>query len=235
MMKSQIQIDTIPAILWGEPGDRLFIAVHGDMSNKEDTPIAILVEEAARQGYQVLSFDLPEHGERKDDAVCEPRQVVDELTKIMSYAHGIANDISLFACSIGAYFAMLAYADEDIKQSLFPSPVVDMKRIIEDMMAASGISAERLRREKQIVAPIKTLDWDYYEYVTAHPVSWDKPTSILYGSEDNLCESEIVSEFAERSGAKLTIMQGGEHWFHTEEQLAFYREWLRNNLEGITK
>ena len=49
--------------LWGEPSDRLFIAVHGNMSSKDDDAIVIFAEEATDKGYQVLSFDLPEHGE----------------------------------------------------------------------------------------------------------------------------------------------------------------------------
>lgn len=37
------------------------------MLNKEDTVIQILAEEALQKGYQVLSFDLPKHGEGKSD------------------------------------------------------------------------------------------------------------------------------------------------------------------------
>lgn len=37
------------------------------MSNKEDEVIKILAENVISKGYQVLSFDLPEHGERKYD------------------------------------------------------------------------------------------------------------------------------------------------------------------------
>ena len=50
---------------YGEVRVKNFIAVHGNMSNKEDAVIQILAEEANQKGYQVLSFDLPEHGERK--------------------------------------------------------------------------------------------------------------------------------------------------------------------------
>lgn len=49
----------------GEIRGKIFIAVHGNMSNKEDAVIQILAEEADRKGYQVLSFDLPEHGEER--------------------------------------------------------------------------------------------------------------------------------------------------------------------------
>ena len=35
-----------------------------------------------------------------------------------------------------------------------------------------------------------------------------------------------IKAFADDIGAGLTIMEQGEHWFHTEEQLQFLREWL---------
>ena len=57
----KINIDNIPAIIWGEKSSKVYIAVHGNMSNKEDKAIQILAEKAANEGYQVLSFDLPEH------------------------------------------------------------------------------------------------------------------------------------------------------------------------------
>ena len=28
------------------------------------------------------------------------------------------------------------------------------------------------------------------------------------------------------TGAELTVMPGGEHWFHTEEQMRFLDEWI---------
>ena len=64
MEKQYLWIEGIPAVLWGAASDKLFIAVHGDQSNKEDDVIAILAEEAANKGCQTLSFDLPEHGIR---------------------------------------------------------------------------------------------------------------------------------------------------------------------------
>ncbi|MDQ0150269.1 putative alpha/beta-fold hydrolase [Eubacterium multiforme] len=66
MIKDRFNINNIPTVLWGEKSKKLFIAVHGNMSNKEDIVIQILAEEALQKGYQVLSFDLPEHGERKN-------------------------------------------------------------------------------------------------------------------------------------------------------------------------
>ena len=63
MKTERIKINDIPSIIWGEKSNKVFIAVHGNMSNKEDEIIKILAEKVVIKGYQVLSFDLPEHGE----------------------------------------------------------------------------------------------------------------------------------------------------------------------------
>lgn len=234
MNTQQIKIEGIPAILWGPDADKLFIAVHGDGSNKMDADITILAQEVVTKGYQLLSFDLPENGERKDEArQLNPQNAIEDLSKIIKYAHSVADDISLYGCSLGAYFSMLAFRDEEIEQALFLSPVVDMKRIINNMMTWFDVSEKRLEREKEIPTPAKTLYWGYYQYVCSHPVRWDKHTAILYGAQDGLCEADYVKSFAKRTQADLTVMANGEHHFHTEQQLAFYRDWLKKKLSAF--
>jgi len=41
MIKQEFKIKDISAILWGNKSDRLFIAVHGNMSNKTDDVIGV--------------------------------------------------------------------------------------------------------------------------------------------------------------------------------------------------
>ena len=232
MERQAVKIKNIPAILWGPASDFLYIAVHGDQSHKEDDAIVIFAEEAVYKGYQVLSFDLPEHGARKEEPrLCKVQNCVADLHAVMEYAHTLSDRISLFGCSIGAYFSMLAYREEPIRQTLFLSPVVDMKRIIQNMMTWFDVSEERLEKEQEIATPVKTLYWDYYQYVLAHPVQWDKPTALLYGEKDNLCEIGYVKAFADHAHADLMIMEDGEHFFHTEEQLAYLRRWLKRKIE----
>lgn len=233
MIRQNLKIENIPAILWGGKSDKLFLAVHGNMSNKADDVISIFAEEAAAIGYAVLSFDLPEHGDRTDEAyACKVQNCIHDLDTIMSYAKQISNNISLFACSMGAYFSLLAYNHEPLKQSMFLSPVVNMEHIINNMMTWFNVSEDRLKTEKEVSTPIgQTLYWDYYSYVKEHPiVNWNSKTSILYGSEDDTCELDVVSAFAERFNCDLQIMQHGEHYFHTEEQLQFFRQWAKKHI-----
>lgn len=219
--------------MWGEKAEKLFIAVHGNMSCKDDTVIALLAEEAAAKGYQVLSFDLPEHGDRKNlPEQCRVQNCVRDLGFIMAYARTLSADISLFGCSMGAYFSLVAYRAVALRQCLFLSPVVSMERVIENMMKWFNVTPQRLEAEGAVSTPVgHTLYWDYYCYVKAHPMDkWNTPTAILYGTADNIVELDVVSAFAKRFDCKLQVLENGEHYFHSEEQLVFYRRWLKENI-----
>ena len=37
---------------------------------------------------------------------------------------------------------------------------------------------------------------------------------------------ETIRDFAKKHHAALTIMEGGEHWFHTQEQMLFLDDWI---------
>jgi alpha-beta hydrolase superfamily lysophospholipase len=110
----------IPAMLWGKQSENLLIAVHGNLSNKEDTVISMLAQKTIAKGYQVLSFDLPMHGERLDEKyACVPENCVTICLVFMSMQSRCIN-IYLFACSMGAYLVCVPIINYDIKQSLFP-------------------------------------------------------------------------------------------------------------------
>ena len=231
MMKTErINIDGIPSIIWGEKSSKVFIAVHGNMSNKEDEVIKILAEKVIGKGYQLLSFDLPEHGERKNDTtyLFKIQNCVKDLKQIIEYAKLNYSEINLWACSMGAYFSLVAYKNEEIKQCLFLSPVVNMKVIIDNMMLWSNTTEEELEEKQEIKTDFgQTLYWDYYKYVKDNPIiNWNKKTYILYGNKDNMQNEDIIKNFSNKFNCDLTILENGEHYFHTEEQLKFYKEWL---------
>lgn len=64
-------------------------------------------------------------------------------------------------------------------------------------------------------------------YVREHPIRWSVPTHILYGEKDNLISLETISKFSNRINASLTVMKNGEHWFHTDEQMEFLDNWIK--------
>ena len=136
-------------------------------------------------------------------------------------------DITLIANSIGAFFCMNAGIDGLIRRAFFISPVVDMEKLICGMMAASGVTEAELKARGVIaIAPGEELSWEYLRYVREHPIRWNAPTEILYGGRDTLSSRETVAAFAEAHGARLTVMETGEHWFHTGEEMRFLDRWI---------
>ena len=136
--------------------------------------------------------------------------------------------IILIANSIGAFFCMNAGIDGMLRKAYFISPIVDMEKLIGDMMLWANVSEEELRDKGVIHTDFgEDLSWDYLCFVREHPIQWSVPTSILYGNNDNLTSLEAVRAFSEQHDAVLTVMENGEHWFHTDEQMKFLDDWIR--------
>lgn len=126
---------------------------------------------------------------------------------------------------------MNALSAVKVEQAFFISPIVDMQELITNMMAATHVTPEELEKQQKIKTSFgETLSWKYLSYVKAHPILWDIPTHILYGDKDTLTSLKTISSFAKRVNASLTIMENGEHWFHTVEQMHFLDNWLKQYL-----
>lgn len=137
--------------------------------------------------------------------------------------------ILMIANSIGAYFTMNALSGKELERALFISPIVNMEKLISDMMMWANVTEPELQDKQKIETSFgETLSWKYLSYVREHPVIWNTPTDILYAERDNLTSYDTISAFAKETNSSLTIMKDGEHWFHTEEQLAFLDNWLRS-------
>ena len=141
--------------------------------------------------------------------------------------HSCCDRLTLIANSIGAYFCLSALDAPIADEAFFISPVVDMEKLIESMMRWANVTARDLEEKREIPTDLgETLSWEYLQYVRSHPAAWRVPTHILYGELDNLTSLETISAFAEKTGTELTVMPGGEHWFHTDEQLRFLDDWI---------
>ena len=137
--------------------------------------------------------------------------------------------ISIIANSIGVYFTMLSLTNKNIEKAFFISPIVDMEKLITDMMVSENITEEELYKKKKIKTSFgEILSWDYLTFARKNPIEWNIPTYILYGENDDLTSYETILNFTNKSKANLTIMRDGEHWFHTDEQIEFLNNWIKN-------
>ena len=195
--------------------NRLILYIHGKGgSAAESRHYVPLFPDCEVVGLDYRTFTPWETGEEIREAVVERKD---------SY-----ESIVLVANSIGAFFSMNAGVDALIRKAYFISPIVDMERLIRDMMTWANVAEEELKAKRVISTSFgERLSWDYLCYVREHPVRWRVPTEILYGRNDNLTSYELIAAFAKEHHAGLTVMEDGEHWFHTDKQMRFLDDWVR--------
>lgn len=227
----KLSIGQVPAILYGTDSENCFLFIHGKQGMKEEAESFARI--AAESGWQVLSIDLPEHGERKwEKDRFNPWCAVPELRMILQYMQRQWTVLGLRANSIGAWFAMQGLNGSEFKICLFVSPVLDMEKLIQKMMRWAAVSEERLKEELLIPTDFgEVLSWKYYEFAKEHPVTgWRCRSHILYAGKDNLTDRDTVDCFTDMFHSSLAVMEQGEHYFHTPEQLEVLDQWTRGCL-----
>ena len=138
--------------------------------------------------------------------------------------------VEIIANSIGAFFAIHSLSNQPIENAYFISPIVNMERLITNMIHWADVTENELKEKKEIQTTFgETLSWDYLCYVRENPITWTIPTHILYGEKDDLTSYETISKFAKQINATLTVLENGEHWFHTEEQMKFLDDWIKQS------
>lgn len=156
-----------------------------------------------------------------------PWEAAEEFSQFFDSVSIKYEALYVIANSIGAFLTICALADKPIKKAMFISPIVNMEKLIADMMIWANVTEDELCMKKEIPTSFgETLSWEYLRYVREHPARWNVPTEILYGEKDHLTSFETISRFAEETGAAITVMGHGEHWFHTEEQMKFLDQWI---------
>ena len=157
-----------------------------------------------------------------------PWEAKKEFEKYFADIFSKYNNVLLIANSIGAYFSLISLSNFPIKKAIFISPVVDMENLILNMLKRENLSEEELKSKKVIHTSFsETLSWEYLSFVRNNTITWNIPSTIIYSKNDNITSFRTISKFAEKISADLAIVENGEHWFHTEEQMLF----LDNSLK----
>lgn len=160
-----------------------------------------------------------------------PWEAKEEFSQFFDDVCKTYQSVEIIANSIGAFFVMNALVNKKIEKAYFISPIVDMERLIRNMMQWANVTEKQLQDEQEIQTEFgETLSWKYLCYVRNHPLKWKIPTHILYAQNDNLTSYKTILEFSKKINATLTVMEEGEHWFHTKEQMAFLDKWLKGKM-----
>ncbi len=199
-------------------GKKGVLYVHGKGGNADEA-----------QHYVTIFADADVYG--LDYRTDSPWETNHEIEQAVSDLAGRYDEVILIANSIGAFYSMHADICEKVRHAYFISPMIDLEQLIVNMMTWANVTEEDLKREKIMKTDFgEDISWEYLCYVREHPIKWTVPTDILRGSEDTLSAADATMRFIEKTGASLTVMQGGEHWFHTEEQMEFLDRWITDRI-----
>ena len=152
--------------------------------------------------------------------------LIPEAHQVFICAQGCLRGVVLTAAEMGAQerFSTVAVRPENVLNG-------DMEKLIMDLMVRAGVSEQELLSRREIpTTGGEILSWEYLDYVRRHPVLWNVPTHILYGSQDAITSAPVLMTFAERIGATITVFENGEHWFHDKDQMSFLDQWLLDHL-----
>lgn len=189
---------------------KVIVYVHGKGGSAQE---ANYYRKFFDDNFDIIGFDY------KSETPWEAKK---EFEKYFADIFSKYNNVLLIANSIGAYFSLISLSKFPIKKALFISPVVDMESLILDMLNRENISEEELRLKKVIHTSFaETLSGEYLSFARSNPIIWNIPSTILYGKNDNITSFKTIIDFSEKINADLTVMENGEHWFHTEEQMLF--------------
>ena len=156
-----------------------------------------------------------------------PWEAKEEFPEFFAQQRKHCDRLTLVANSIGAFFSLSSLDGALVDSACLISPVVDMEKLIENMMLWADVTEQELAEKLEIPTDFgETLSWKYLCYVREHPIhDWHCPICILYAGQDNMTSRQTVEEFTRHHGAQLTIMDNGEHWFHTPEQRKVLQTW----------
>lgn len=138
------------------------------------------------------------------------------------------------AVSIGSWFSMLSFKNKRIEKCLLSSLLVDMENMICSMMKYAGVSEFELNEKQEIKTLFEqTLSWRYLCYARENKVrALCKDTSVLYAKKNELIPFETVKKFVNENKCRLTLIENGEHWLHTSDDLKLVEKWETESLSG---
>lgn len=194
--------------------DKVVVYIHGLHSSHNEA-----------EDYQFLNKQYDVIGLEYEDG--DPWIIKDDIcNKFKKITKGYKS-VVVIANSIGAFYTYHYLNSFKIEKAFFISPIASMSQIILNIMMEEGIHLKELEEKKFIKTKSgQTLSSDFYKEVEKED-SWDVPTHILYGSQDDIVYIENIADFlSDHPNTLLTIKKGSGHYFHTEEEKEFIKNWI---------
>ena len=112
-----------------------------------------------------------------------PWEAKEEFPAFFTQQRKHCDRLTLIANSIGAFFSLSTLEKTLVDSAYLISPVVDMEKLIGNMMTWANVTEQELSEKQEIPTNFgETLSWKYLCYVREHPISWRVPPAFCTGS-----------------------------------------------------
>lgn len=202
-------IDNIPMKLYKtDHAVGTIVAVHGFGGSKESNAISLLAEQADKKALNVLTFDLPAHGERNETAdQLSVSQCIWELITAEKYAKELGSELYAFATSFGGMCMLhrLEERSDEFKKIVLRVPAVNMS---ESMVDISRLTDSKFSMEaaKECGFKIKLgreydIPYRFYEelldlHCMRYSEAWNSSRILtIYAENDELVKASATEKF----------------------------------------
>lgn len=124
--------------------NKLIVYIHGKGGSEEEAEHY----KALFKDCEVIGFDY---------VAQSPWDAKDELPSLFDSICGDYESVTVIANSIGAYFTMISLGDRRIEKAFSISPVVNMEKLIKDMMMWANVTEDELRKKAKLKRPLVRL------------------------------------------------------------------------------
>lgn len=208
---------------------RIIIMVHGFTSNKACATAELLFRRLPKDGFGVVTYDQPGHGEAADD-VLGVFNCIDSLETVEQYVKkrfpGV--EIGYFGSSYGAYVTSMYISTREHKgnKAFLRSAAVNMPElIIEPLKKGWSNEIEQMLKNQGYIEPDLGLG-DTIKIPTGYIKELNENNLIekfdnekfghtdfefIHGAEDPVVNIHVAKSFAEKFGFKFNIIEGEGH------------------------
>ena len=209
--------------------DEIVIICHARTSSKDSRPTTLLADRLSKQKINNFRFDFIACGESSgnisDYTVTNMVNNLNDTLYKMKEKYGFDQFI-LIGCSMGARIVSLVdYNQFNIKKIILWYGALDYFRKIFNMPSKKEKIAKK-QGYYQIEKGIK-LSYNYFVderkyFAYKNLYKWDVSKLFIHGTNDSYVNYKSSLKISKKcKNSKLILIKGGDHGFHTEDDLKF--------------
>lgn len=209
------------------------VAVHGFGGSKESFAIETLAQRVCSKGLNVLTFDLPAHGERTEGAEgLQASLCIKELMAAEDYAKSLGSEMYAFATSFGGMCMLhrLERYPDSFKRIVLRVPAVDMDESLLRVahMCSADFSLEKAKTEGFNITLGReyNIPYRFYEELqqlrcVRHSDVWDNGRIMtVYAQNDELVSPRATEGFLSSNPKMRSLcIKGSGHRMAEPQQL----------------